>query len=309
MKVLPFLICCCQCIASIFPHLKKVEGKGYLCSPIPQIDLIYLINLDQRPEKWEKSLDQLIAYGIFPHRFSAIYGWQLPSSVYEEIGVKFMPGMWIGIENALYVPPNGGWFFVRLSEEFYGKTVFSSWLTPGALGCTLSHLSILKDAQDSGYETIWVLEDDFVLEDDPLRLSEFIDELDAQVGSNGWDILYTDLDYLRGLDESKDLLQQMPYKWRPDMPDFDLHALLEHVSVGENFLKIGSRLMTHSMIIRRSGIEKILNFYRDHGLFLPYDHELGFIPDMRCYVLKSAITSNSQAFLFSDTKDRHFFSR
>jgi GR25 family glycosyltransferase involved in LPS biosynthesis len=284
-------------------YLKKVEKKIPSTS-LEGIDCTYLINLDARKERWIQSLQQLIPYGIWPQRFSAIYGWHLPFQAYQEIGVRFALGMWAGIENALYVPSEGYFQFVRLNEAFYEKSVFSSWLTPGAIGCTLSHLSIIQDALEEGYETIWILEDDFVLMQNPHLLSKRIEELDTLVGKENWDILYTDPEYLCGIDPQKDLQKQLPYKWRPDMPDFDLHTLLEHTPVGENFYKIGSRLRTHSMILRKTAMEKILHFYKTQHLFLPYDHELGFIPYLRFYAISETIVGQNEE--HSDTKNRYF---
>jgi hypothetical protein len=302
MKILIFFIAF-SLYANIEDHFKKIEGLAYSVS-IENVDFTYLINLDSRYERLIQSREALLPYGIWPQRFSGIYGWHLPYQTYDEVGVKFMPGMWTGIENALYLVRDGYFIFVKLGEEFYDKTVFSSWLTPGALGCTLSHLSVLQDAYDQNYETIWILEDDFNILQNPHFLSSKIETLDSLVGRDGWDVLYTDPDYLFGLDETKDLQSQIPMKWRPDMPEFDLTSLLEHTPVGDDFFKIGSRNRTHSMILCRSGIEKILDFYKKRHIFLPYDHELAFIPNLRLFVLKEPIVDNIET--CSDTKDRHF---
>ena len=50
-----------------------------------------------------------------------------------------------------------------VSNEFIdkeGEVYFSLALSRGAIGIILSHLSVLQDAYDAGYETIWVMEDD-----------------------------------------------------------------------------------------------------------------------------------------------------
>ncbi len=166
MKIFLFIIAITHCSGAIEDHFKKIEKK-LEDTAIRNIDYIYLINLDERVERRAHCLEQLFPYGILPQRFSAIYGWRLPIAVLRDIGVKFSEGMWIGPENVLYYSLNGHCSHVRLSSEFYGEPVFSGWLTPGAVGCTLSHLSILQDAWDSGYETIWILEDDFYIVDDP----------------------------------------------------------------------------------------------------------------------------------------------
>jgi GR25 family glycosyltransferase involved in LPS biosynthesis len=143
--------------AEFSDHLKAVGPKNQKSS-ISGIDYIYLINLDQRPEKWEKSLGQLERYGITPHRFSAIYGWDLSIEAKNELGIQFAPRM-LSDQWVLTFPNKlrGHYELDFLREELYGSTVFCHWMRPGAIGCYLSHLSVLQDAYDSGYHTIWIL--------------------------------------------------------------------------------------------------------------------------------------------------------
>ncbi|MBI2742402.1 MAG: glycosyltransferase family 25 protein [Chlamydiales bacterium] len=286
-------------------HYKKIRHKTG-SSYFKNIDQIYLINLDQRPEKLEHCKRELSPYGIYPQRFPAVYGWALSTQTLNEIGLTFLPWMWRGRESVFYFPPDGAGRcdFVNLDESCVGKNFFSIWTSRGAIGCTLSHLSVLQDAYNSGYETIWVMEDDISVRDNPHKLSDLIGKLDQLVGREGWDILYTDYDAFINVDQSRDLLKQLPMMWRPDMPSFDLKGLLEHREVGEDFVKIGSRHRAHSLILRRSGIEKILNFYKTHGIFTPYDHEMSLVPGIRFYVLKYQIVTSKE--LCSDTKHKFF---
>ncbi|MFI5334691.1 MAG: hypothetical protein ACHQT8_05965 [Chlamydiales bacterium] len=45
------------------------------------------------------------------------------------------------------------------------------------------------------------------------------------------------------------------------------------------------------MILRRSGIQKILNFLKCHQIFLPYDMEYTLPPDIRLYTVLEDIVS------------------
>ena len=74
-----------------------------------------------------------------------------------------------------------------------GRTYFAHHMSQGAIGCVLSHLSVLQDAIDSGYKTIWVMEDDVEVVQDPRTLSGLIAALDGS-GKEKWDILFTDQD-------------------------------------------------------------------------------------------------------------------
>jgi GR25 family glycosyltransferase involved in LPS biosynthesis len=286
--------------AAIEKHYKKIEHKRG-GSSVRNIDYIYVINLDQRPERWDRTVGQLFPYGIFPQRFSAIYGWSLTPEVLHDIGMKFQHGMWTGRENVMHFPLGsaGNPEFVWLSGASYGKAYFSGWTVKGTIGCSLSHLSVLNDAYESGYNTVWIMEDDICVKDDPHKLSDLIDELDAIAE---WDMLYTDFDWLV-VDRTRDLASEIPMMWRPDMGGLNISYLAEHRDLGK-FVKIGSRMRAHSIIYRRSGMKKILDFYKAHDNFLPYDNEVALIPTMQMYVLKDEIVSVHET--NTDTRYKYF---
>lgn len=305
MKILLLLlILLAQASAGIEDHYRKLEDKTPPFG-IRNVDQIYMINLDERHERWANCMNLLNPYGIYPQRFPGIYGWRIPVDVLTDIGLKFQHGMWTGREWVMHFPPdeNGRYIFVPLTGSCYGKTYFSGWTVVGTIGCSLSHLSVLKDAYDSNYETVWIMEDDIAIIDNPHKLSDLIEELDRIVGPEGWDALYTDFDYLV-VDKNRDIASQIPLMWRPDMPYLDVRFLAEHHDVGDKFMRIGSRMRAHSIIYRRCGIKKILDFYRTQGNFLPYDQEIALIPGIKLYVVKNSIVSVHE--VTSDTRYKHF---
>lgn len=297
--------------ASIEKYFKKIEKTPEDCRPIKNIDYLYLINLDQRPEKFENCMWQLQPYGIKPYRFSAIYGWNLSIEALNEIGVQFLPGM-EGYHWAKHFPlhGNGNSEYIFLHEACYGGTFFASWMSIGAIGCTLSHLSVLQDAYDSGYQTIWIMEDDIFVLGNPHLLSDLIEQLDSLVGKEGWDLFYTDFDlpdkpfYAWENDFESDLKGDLWWFWRPDLLDIDRSAVAERTILNDDFIKIGSRMRTHSMIIRRSGMKKILDHNKAHRLFIPYDHDLALVPGIKLYSLRYPIVTFS--FAPSDTRVKYF---
>jgi hypothetical protein len=271
-------------------------------SSIDQVDRIYVINLDQRPEKWERSIVQLAHWGIYPQRVPGIYGWDLSKETLEKVGLRFKAGMWSGrewVHNFIYDQEPS---MIFLSTDSYEKVYFSRWIFKGAIGCTLSHLSVLKHALENDYETIWILEDDFSIVKNPHLLSEKIQKLDHLNPS--WDLLFTDELCLLGVDETRDLLDQLPMMWRPDFLDPDLQPRLKRTPVGDEFVEIGSRIRFHSVIYRRSAIKKILKFYKSHPIFTPFDHEVFFIEDLRCFILNEPIVTVHET--TSDTRDCQF---
>ncbi len=288
--------------ADFSDHLKREIGLKEQKKTILGLDYIYLINLDQRPEKWDKSLRQLAPYGITPHRFSAIYGWDLPTETTNELGVCFQADMQSDFWAACFPRKLKGAPEVDfLRKDLYGTSVFYYAITPGAIGCYLSHLSVLQDAYDSGYETIWVMEDDILVVKDPHLLSQYIQKLDNLLGSQGWDILYTDMDFdaeyfLTAVKENPRLF------WRPDMiSTLDYQHFLERKVLSEDFLQIGGRFRTHSMIIRRSGVKKILEHAKKYHIYLPYDHDIAVIPGIRCFNLRANVVTVEEI-----SSDTHF---
>lgn len=291
---------------SVLDHLTPIVSSN-LFPTMERIDEIYLINLETRPEKWEFCIRQLQQYGIQPSKVPAINGWNLSPFALNDIGVIYAYEMWPGRESLTHFDEITGelnrW---RVEDSTFGRTVFSKWTSKGAIGCSLSHLSVLKDAFEKGYETVWVMEDDISVVENPHILSSLIEELDLLVGKDGWDMLFTDHLVLEGIDPTKDLLEQLPFMWRPDFPFFDLSPMLKIETIGENFQKIGSRMRFHSIIYRRAGMEKILNFYKTHGIFMPFDHEVFFVPDIQPFVIRRPVVCVLET--TSDTKTNHFYS-
>jgi hypothetical protein len=149
------------------------------------------------------------------------------------------------------------------------------------------------------------------VKEDPARLAGCIERLDALVGTDGWDILYTDMDYQdyplyrEQNDFQSDLKGILPELfWRPDMPSNDLSRYAKRSPIDQEFLKIGSRMRTHSMIIRKSGMEKILQFEKSRKMYLPIDHEIAMIPNIRLYSLRHHLVTSAVS--VSDTRERYF---
>lgn len=272
--------------ANLETHFKKIEGKSDI-HKMNNIDFIYMINLDQRPEKFKSCTDQLHPYGIYPYRFSAVNGWELPVEDLMDVAVTFKPGMEGGFWGTSYLPGNNLEPIHGLIEK-YDQPYFSHCMSRGAIGIVLSHLSILQDAYDSGYSTIWVMEDDIEIIRDPRLLPGIIRDLDKKVGANNWDILFTDQDTKNSNG------QYVPCSAIAKKPDFhpkSLNQYRQSKSVGGKFIRKGARYGAYSMIVRRSGMKKILDFIKAHKIFLPYDMEFYLPEGIRMYSLKDDVVS------------------
>lgn len=277
--------------ADVINHLKPITDK---CSnhSIRNVDFIYIINLDGRPEKYADCIDQLTPFGIFPYRFSAVNGWELSFETLNDIGVKYEGWM-----------DNKGWGTSYLPEDMgeprhahvkvKGRNYFCHCMSRGAIGICLSHLSVLKDAYDSGYDTIWVMEDDIEVIQDPNLVSDLIDQLDKKVGKKGWDLLFTDIDTK---DQQGNYIPCRAYAWRPNHVPTNPKRLTQKKKISPLFRKIGSRYGTYSFILRRSGIKKILDFMTTYQLFLPIDMDYIFPDDIKIFtVLDDVVSTRPQA--------------
>jgi len=274
--------------ADVFDHLKKIEDKP-LGHSMRNIDFIYMINLDHRPEKFQRMIHVFKPYNINPFRFSAVYGLELSLEVINDIGIKYQPWM----------DPILAWHFdtpnlIPIQEKMHeiGKTYFGVSRI-SALGIVLSHLSVLQDAYESGYETIWVLEDDEEIIKNPHILSDLIDQLDQQVGRDNWDVLYTDREarnslgkpvIARGISERPDIDNKIANRYRPEYC-FDK-------KISNEFRRIGARFGAYSMIIRRSGIIKILQYFKKHQVFLYFDIDNYGCIDLQRFTVLDDIVSN-----------------
>lgn len=272
--------------ALVEDHLKKIEDKSGI-HQIRNVDFIYLINLDQRPEKLASCLKQLAPYDIHPYRFSAVNGWELPLEVINDIGVKYGPWMTGGERGSCYLAEEKG----KRRDEIIGvpgRTYFFHQVAPGAIGCVMSHLSVLQDAFNSGYNTIWIMEDDIDIIQNPHLISDLIQELDNLVGKDGWDILFTDQD-AKGQDGN--YVACFSHALRPNFIPTNPKRFAERSVIGTHFKRIGARYGSYSMILRRSGIEKILKHYNNYQIFLPYDMEYTMPNTIRLFAVTDDIVS------------------
>ena len=274
----------CLC-GELAEHYKKITDQKS-CTPIKNVDFIYVINLDQRPEKFLHTQEELAPYGITPYRFSAVNGWELPLEVINQVGVKYEPWMKNDLMGTCYLPENNT---LPQHEILHvpGRNYFCHCMSIGAIGIALSHLSILQDAYDSGYETIWVMEDDIEIIKDPHLITNAIEKLDDLVGRDNWDFLFTDQD-TKGQDGK--YVPCTAYAQKPNYTPDNPYKFQERVDVSEDFRKIGARYGAYSVIVTRSGMKKMLDFHKE-GIFLPYDMEYTLPNDIRFYNVRDDIVS------------------
>lgn len=250
------------------------------------IDFIYMINLDHRPEKYQQSLSQLVPYGINPFRFPAVNGRHLSFELVNDVGVKYDATMEGGQWGTSYIDPVTFEPFHDI-VHIVGRTYFCHCMGRAPIAIVLSHLSVLQDALDSGYNTIWVMEDDIQVIKNPNNLSYLIKKLDKLTNKN-WDILFTDQDTKNSRGE---YVPCLGYAWRPNYKPKTPLRFSNRQDISNDFRSIGARYGAYSMIVRKSGMKKILNFIKTHSIFLPYDMDFYMPNDIRMFCVRDDIVS------------------
>lgn len=134
-------------------YLREIQLTEFH-SGIKSIDCIYVINLDERYDRWERTQGICRDNGLFVNRVSAINGWKLSRRAIRELTAPY------------------------------------SQITKGGIGCLLSHLSILQHALKNDFTSIWIMEDDVTFLNNPHQIRPLLKEL-SEIDPE-WDIFYTD---------------------------------------------------------------------------------------------------------------------
>lgn len=251
-------------------HYVKAIDIGEPNSQLNGVNCIYVINLDERPQKWARIKPILDSLGLKVNRVSGINGRKLSEDVKRDLFGPYFPGI------------NGG-------------------LNGGHIGCFLSHLSIMKDAYDRQYTTIWVMEDDIdPIEKDvqkkiPALLSE-LNRLDPY-----WDLFYTDTNSKNDKGEYIPSLALAP---RPDQQLLPIEYYTKRIPLTNNIMKIGQRFGMYSVLISRRGLEKLIRHFSHVYLWSPIDVDIHYIPGIRQYATRRDVVSHWSGTGFSDTLGR-----
>ncbi len=287
---LSFVLISSFCFAELQDHLRTLNDKTEITT-IRNVDYMYVINLDHRKTKYQLTLEELTPYGIFPYRFSGVNGWKLPTETLWDVGLVFQNGMRPGGMGTVYRidPVNGKEYISHEVVEVEGTPYLCHGSARGMIGCILSHLTIIKDALNSGYEIIWICEDDIEVVKNPHILSDYIDQLDLLEGREHWDLLFTFRDY-----RDPEGQYDTPYgaNYRPNIETRCQENFNINRPISSDLRQVGSRFGTQSMIWTKKGMEKVLRYYENYKIFMPYDLDIVLIPDIRIYSVIEDVVTN-----------------
>tara|TARA_R110000744_G_scaffold322808_1_gene428758 strand:+ start:70 stop:1431 length:1362 start_codon:yes stop_codon:yes gene_type:complete len=170
-----------------------------------KLDQVYVINLNTPEDEIIKKIQEVnwneeIEYYVYP----AVDGWDLNKS-------NNVPNFRIA-----------DWWKIDSENSFHNREV-----KPGEMGCTLSHLKIIKEAFEEGYKNILILEEDFVYK------GKFPTIKELKLIPNEASMVYLDRNQLWGNDREE--------------------------RINKYITKVGYTYNNHAYIVTRKGMEEILN--------------------------------------------------
>ena len=195
-----------------------------------KIDFIYVINLATDSDRIFKNIQNLNFKDDLPYyEFPAVNGWDLVKGKVDST-YEFKQADWWKLPSNSKEPQNDWW---------------SRDLTPGEIGCALSHYQLIEGAYNSGYENVLILEEDFYLNKEFDKFPEFeLNHLD-----DDWSICY---------------LGRSPLEKDKEK------------AVNEAIVRCGYTFNTHAYMISRKGMKEILNSGYLENL-IPYDEFMSAI--------------------------------
>ncbi len=195
-----------------------------------KIDFTYVINLATDSARIYDNLEQLNFKDPVPwYEFPAINGWDLVKGNIDS-PYGFKQADWWKLPSNPKEPQNDWW---------------SRDLTPGEIGCALSHYQVIEGAYNAGHHNVLILEEDFYLNKEFDKFPEF--ELNHL--NDDWSICYLGRSALEKDKEER---------------------------VNEALVRCDYTFNTHAYMISRKGMKEILDSgYLDN--LIPYDEFMSAI--------------------------------
>jgi GR25 family glycosyltransferase involved in LPS biosynthesis len=247
-------------ITPLVKYLKPIE-IAETESGVEGVDCIYVINLDERPEKWERMQKICSEQGLKVNRVSGINGWKLDDGIIAEISGSYP------------------------LEPIKGK-----------IGCILSHLSVMKDAFDRQFNMIWIMEDDVDFLESVEKIPPLLKELSKI--DRDWDIFYTDIDFRNAKGEH---VPSVDVCIRPDQYAYSAKYYRKRKIINREIMQIHQRFGMHSVIISHRGLKKIIDYFSHVYYWSPIDVDIHYIPGIRQYSPTRDIIANWIGSPISDT--------
>lgn len=152
-------------------------------------DEIYCINLDKRKNRWAEASIEFSKIGILGmvKRFAAVDGSKIDGVPINSLSDALLV---VNTKNTVKTSTIVSWiekmkrsnFLRRFSRNFAKHIILST----GEIGCLLSHIEVIRKADEKLYQNVLIFEDDVIFCDDFLeKLIEFMDNVPSD-----WEMLY-----------------------------------------------------------------------------------------------------------------------
>jgi hypothetical protein len=176
-------------MSSIESVLKKAKGKNKGADhSMAKIDFIYAI-ARKECRRYTDFDYRFFKHSICPYRFTSIKSSELSYNTMDKACVHGRNSFKKILANRLEVH-NGKNILSQEKMYDYNVGFVHKHMSLRVLASSLSHLSVVKDAYDSGYQHVWILDSGTELRGDPNILSSYVQRAEEEVGD--WTILYTD---------------------------------------------------------------------------------------------------------------------
>jgi hypothetical protein len=206
--------------SSIDKVLKSAKGKDKEIHKISGIDFIYTITA----KKCHRFNDLKRSFGKFnvcPYRFTSISPSNISSKTMYRSCLRGSRRLHRVIGQKM-VKKKRKLILARKHMEDYSSGYIHKKMSIKKLASALSHISCIKDALDSGYETIWIMDSGTELRCDPNILSKYIERANKEIPD--WTSLYTDYSE-RGRLDDLETIGNFYYR-----PDFDFLETEDYLS-------------------------------------------------------------------------------
>jgi hypothetical protein len=169
--------------------LKKAKGKNKGADhSMAKIDFVY--SIARKDCRRYNDFDyRFFKHCICPYRFTSVSKGEISSNTMDKACVHGRSSFRKILANKLE-GHHGENVLSQDKMNDYSVGYVHKHMSLRALAESLSHISVVKDAYDSGYQHIWIMDSGTEVRCDPNILSSYVQRANEEI--NDWTILYTD---------------------------------------------------------------------------------------------------------------------
>lgn len=200
--------------------LKEAKGKDKESHKMSGIDFIYVITA-KKCHRFNDFKRSFAKYGVNPYRFTAFSPSSISSDTMHRTCLRGSRRL-RRVTAQKMVVKKGKFILKKRKMLDRSSGYIHSKMQIKKLASALSHISIIKDALESGYENIWIMDSGTELRCDPNILSNYIVRANKEIPD--WTSIYTDYSER----DSGDYVEPiMKFYWRPDIDFLDPEEYLQ----------------------------------------------------------------------------------